>query len=245
MGTFAPDLQYFIWISDEDRSGHHFPDLLLVTLPLAVFLLWVFEWIVKGPVLELLPDALQRRLQDRAVPLSFLGWRQFLSILLWMALGIVTHLIWDSFTHSHTWTSAHWHVLYEKVPVPFSHPMALMKILQHASSVLGLAVLILWLAAWYVQTPPAARSELRAFSSSTKVALIGAMVVLAGIGGYFYGMYMVDIHEPPISPMFVLATLVEAIMLVFCIELVLYGLGFRFLSRMHRLSAPALDKTFR
>ena len=30
IGTFAPDLQYFILISDEDRSGHHFPDVLLV-----------------------------------------------------------------------------------------------------------------------------------------------------------------------------------------------------------------------
>ena len=82
MGTFAPDLQYFIWVSDEDRSGHHFPNVLLVTVPLALSLLWIFEWILKGPALELLPERLQRRLQDKAAPLSFLGLRQFLSILL-------------------------------------------------------------------------------------------------------------------------------------------------------------------
>ena len=48
VGTFAPDLQYFIWISDEDRSGHHFPQAVLYTLPLALLVLWVFEWWVKS-----------------------------------------------------------------------------------------------------------------------------------------------------------------------------------------------------
>ena len=56
IGTFAPDLQYFIWISDEDRSGHHFPGIVLVSIPLALLLLWLFEWFVKGPAIELLPN---------------------------------------------------------------------------------------------------------------------------------------------------------------------------------------------
>jgi hypothetical protein len=77
VGTFAPDLQYFIWLSDEDRSGHHFPDVVLFTLPCALLVLWLFDWIVKGPAIDLLPSAVQRRLRDKAEPLTFLGWRQF------------------------------------------------------------------------------------------------------------------------------------------------------------------------
>ena len=57
IGTFAPDLQYFIFLSDKDRSGHRFPDVLLFTLPLALLVLWLFEWVVKGPAVELLPAA--------------------------------------------------------------------------------------------------------------------------------------------------------------------------------------------
>src|SRR5271157_1443718 len=82
IGTFAPDLQYFIWISDEDRSGHHFPGVFLLALPLALLLLWVFERIVKGPVIELLPSRVHRRLQDKVGPMSFRGWARFGSIVL-------------------------------------------------------------------------------------------------------------------------------------------------------------------
>ena len=87
IGTFAPDLQYFVLISDENRSGHHFPEILLFTLPFALLVLWLFEWIVKAPVIALIPSSVQRRLQDKIAPLSFSGWRQFGSIVLWIAVG--------------------------------------------------------------------------------------------------------------------------------------------------------------
>src|SRR5215472_18479062 len=83
IGTFAPDLQYFVFLSDEDRSGHRFPDVFLFTLPVALACLWLFEWIVKGPVIKLLPSSVQRRLQDKVAPLPFTGWRQFARILFW------------------------------------------------------------------------------------------------------------------------------------------------------------------
>ncbi|HZD33054.1 MAG TPA: DUF4184 family protein, partial [Candidatus Angelobacter sp.] len=69
IGTFAPDLEYFVRVSDEDRSGHHFPFVLLFTLPFALLVLWVFEWVVKRPAIGLLPSQLQHRLQDKLEPL--------------------------------------------------------------------------------------------------------------------------------------------------------------------------------
>ena len=102
MGTFAPDLQYFILISDEDRSGHYFPEVLLFTLPFALLVLWLFERVVKGPAIALLPSGVQRRLQNKIEPLSFSGWRQFGSIVLWIAVGVATHMGWDQFTHSYS-----------------------------------------------------------------------------------------------------------------------------------------------
>ncbi len=122
IGTFAPDLQYFIWISDEDRSGHHFPGVLLFSLPLALLLLWLFEWCVKGPVIELLPDPILRRLQDKVRPLSFWGWQRFMSIVMWIFVGTATHVLWDWFTHPRTWITAHWALFSYKVPCPVSFP---------------------------------------------------------------------------------------------------------------------------
>src|SRR5262249_45426136 len=123
VGTFAPDLQYFIESTDEDRSGHHFPDVLLYTLPVALLVLWLFERVIKGPAIQLLPDGWQRRLQDKLAPLSFRGWNQFCRIVFWIAVGTLTHLVWDQFTHPYTRMGMWWPLLRTYVAVPFRHPM--------------------------------------------------------------------------------------------------------------------------
>jgi len=235
VGTFAPDLQYFIWISDEDRSGHHFPQVVLFTLPLALIVLWIFEWIVKRPAIELLPSAVQRRLQDKIDPLSFMGWKRLGSIVLWIAIGIATHLCWDEFTHHHTWMSDHWSLLHADVPVPFLHPMALLKILQHASTVLGFLVLCVWFAVWCFRTPPAPTSRKREFPPAVKAAVVLALGTIAVFAGYALAMFKLADHELPINPLFVIATIFEAMTLVFCIELVIYGLALTMNSRLRRL----------
>ena len=235
IGTFAPDLQYFILISDEDRSGHRFPQVVLFTLPLALIVLWIFEWIVKCPAIELLPSAVQRRLQHKIEPLSFWGWKRLGSIPLWMTIGIATHFCWDEFTHYHSWMSDHLPLLHVVIPVPFVHPMTLLKILQHASTVLGFLVVCVWLAIWFFRAPPAPRSRRHEFQPWLKVALVVAFAAIASFGGYWVAMLNLADHERPINPLFVVATIFEAITLVFSMELVIYGLALTVSSRNRRL----------
>jgi hypothetical protein len=161
VGTFAPDLQYFIWLSDEDRSGHHFPDVVLFTLPCALLVLWLFEWIVKGPAIDLLPSAVQRRLRDKAEPLTFLGWRQFGLIVLWTTVGIATHLIWDQFTHSYSELAMRWRLLRTVVLLPLGNSINFAHLLQHISTIGGLLVLTGWFVTWYRRTPPDLRRGTR------------------------------------------------------------------------------------
>jgi len=242
IGTFAPDLQYFIQISDEDRSGHHFPDVLLVTLPVALILLWVFEWCVKGPAIELLPSALQRRLQDKVAPLSFRGWERFASIVVWIAIGIATHMFWDSFTHSHTWMVAHWSLLRHKVPVPFHAPVAMLKVLQHVSTVLGLLVLGAWFLTWYRQTTPVPRASLRELSSFRKVAIVFTMAVVAIFAGYPLAIFRLSDHPLPIKPLFFVVTVFVAITLVFCAQVLVYALVRTYAARSRRLPVVRMDE---
>src|SRR5450631_966569 len=213
IGTFAPDLQYFIWISDEDRSGHHFPGVLLFSLPLAFLLLWLFEWCVKGPVIELLPDAVQRRLQDKVRPLSFRGWRRCASIVMWIVIGIATHVFWDWFTHPRTWITARWAVFSYRVPVPFHSPMTTSKILQHGGSVLGMLVLLAWCIAWYRRTPPVSSSSLHQLSSFRKVTVVFIMVVVALLAGYLLANFRLDDYPLTLNPLFFVVTVFEAITL--------------------------------
>jgi uncharacterized protein DUF4184 len=242
IGTFAPDLQYFIWIAEEDRSGHHFPDVLLFTMPLALLLLWIFEWIVKGPVIELLPSRMQRRLQDQVEPLSFRGWRQFGFIVLWIAVGIGTHLVWDQFTHGHTWMTAHWSLLRVKVPIPFLYPMPVAKILQNASTLLGLLVLLLWCAAWYLRTSPVPKSQVHEFSPWVKITVVSVVSLIAILAGYPYAMFTLSNQDKPIIRSYLAATVFEAVTLVLCIELLLYGLGLTFAARFRRVPTAQLDE---
>ena len=242
IGTFAPDLQYFLWISDEDRSGHHFPGVLLFTLPVALLVLWVFEWIVKGPVIELLPSRVQRRLQDKVEPVSFLSWRSFGSIVLWVAVGIATHLVWDQFTHSHTRLDAHWSLLRTIVPVPFLYPMSVTKILQHASTLVGLLILGVWFVAWYLRTAPVPKAQMHEFSPFVKVTVVFAMIMVALLGGYPYAIVTLSGHELPISPSYLAATVFEAVTFIFCTELFFYGLALTLAARSRRLPAVQLDE---
>ena len=243
IGTFAPDIQYFILLSDEDRSGHHFPGILLFTLPLALLLLWVFEWYVKGPVLELLPDTVQRRLHHKTEPLSFGGGRRFASIVLWIAVGIATHVFWDSFTHGHTRITAHWDLFSYRVPVPFHPPVSVHGLLQYASTVLGIVVLVGWLALWYWRTTPAPRVSvsLRQLSSSHKVGVVLTMVVIAVSAGYPLAIVSLSNHDLPIKMELLVATVFEAITLVFCAQVLIYGLLRTFTARFRRIPAAQLD----
>ena len=243
MGTFAPDLQYFILLSHEDRSGHRFPDLLLFTLPVAVVTLWSFESIVKKPVIELLPSGIQRRLQDKLEPLPFRGWKQFGSIVLWICVGIATHLIWDQFTHSHSWLPSQWTWLKTSVSVPFLHPMTLMTILQHVSTVLGLAILFVWLLAWYRRTASLPIADSREFPGLVKVAIVFSMGAVALLIGYPLAIFKLVDRPLAISRLTIFATIFVAATFVFSAELLVYALAFRLATRSRRVPAPRFDET--
>ena len=244
MGTFAPDMQYFILLSDEDRSGHHFPNVLLFTLPLALLVLWAFERVVKGPVIELLPSQLQRRMQDKIEPLSFRGWRRRASIVFWIVVGIFTHLMWDEFTHPLSRVAAIWPILQSRVELPYIGARPVAAILQHLSTLVGMLVLLIWFVAWYRRASPVGETSTAEFPASTKVSLVSGMVVLGFALGCSLGLLVLSDHPPPITRTFVAATLLEAVTLVLCVEMLLYGTAMT-VSRRHRVAVTELHRPSR
>ena len=223
VGTFGPDLQYFIQRTDEDRSGHHFPAVLLFTLPVALLVLWLFETVVKGPAIELLPSGWQRRLQDKTAPLSFRGWRKFACIMLWIGVGTATHLVWDQFTHSYTRTAALLPLLRVRIDIPFWHSMTIAGILQDASTMLGLLVLCLWCAAWYRHTPPAPKMPAPELSSLTKLCIALTIGLVALLGGCSLAWYTLADRVEPVSRSTRAAITIIAVIQLFCVEMFIYG----------------------
>jgi uncharacterized protein DUF4184 len=181
IGTFAPDFEYLIRFSARGRFGHTLVGSFILTLPLALLVLWVFHAFVKRPTVALLPEALQRRVQDHLDEFRFGGAARFALIVASILLGIATHLLWDSFTHSNTWPYRHWSVLRQPFTLPIVGPLPLYKILQHASTIAGIAILSAWLVHWYRTTQPSAQLR-KSLSPSRKTAVIAVVATVALVG---------------------------------------------------------------
>ena len=134
VGTMAPDFEYFLRFSPGGGFGHTFAGAFLLSLPLALLVLWIFHAIVKAPLIRLFPEGIRMRLGAQMGRFSFGGMKRFLLIVISLLIGIATHIVWDSFTHQYTWLSDHWPLLRQTVHLPVLGWLPLYKILQYISN---------------------------------------------------------------------------------------------------------------
>ncbi len=243
IGTFAPDFEYYLLLSDEDRTGHHMPGLLLLTLPLALLAFFLFEFCIREPVMELLPEGLQRRLQNQPKPERVTGWKHFLSIVGWIMCGIATHLVWDWLTHPNTWIWEHWGWLRQKVAVPFHPPVMMSKLVQYASTLFGLMVLAIWFALWYYRAIPAKKLEGKPFTAARKITIVGTIAAIALTAGIPLAVMRDFERDPALNTIGLIATTVEAVILLLCVEFLLYGVVRTYLLRSRKRSDQILGCT--
>lgn len=147
IGTTTPDLVYLVGTLG---AGSHRPaGLLLFCLPAGLLAFVYVEALVLpilgGPTVALAPRRLRphlaRVLQPRPLPRGIAAW---IAIAVAVLLGAATHQLWDGFTHAWLWPA---NVLYPELTLPlFGRPILLSRILQHTSSLLGLALVLAYLA---------------------------------------------------------------------------------------------------
>ncbi|MGC2245429.1 MAG: DUF4184 family protein [Terriglobales bacterium] len=199
VGAMAPDFEYFLRMSPQDRYGHTLTGVFFFTLPAGLITLWLFHAYVKAPFVELMPDGLERRLAPCAGKFRFGGARRFALIVASLLVGIATHLIWDSFTHGNTWTTRKWTALGNRVHVPDIGFVPLYKLLQQVSTVVGLAILLVWLVAWYRTGKDGDEVRLRNEGRTPdawplrKIATLAAVTVVAAVGAVFRAVTAIGI----------------------------------------------------
>src|SRR5579859_6852423 len=86
VGTLAPDFEYFLRFAPGGGWGHTFAGAFLLSLPLALAVLWMFHAVVKAPLMQLFPDALRQRIP--AKPFRFGRPSRFLLIGVSALVGI-------------------------------------------------------------------------------------------------------------------------------------------------------------
>lgn len=178
IGTMAPDFPYVIGNDMYRGFGHRLPGIVWFTIPAALFALWMFHNVIKRPIVGMLPIGMQLRLQRELRPFPFDGAKRFTSIVVSIMIGIATHVVWDSLTHSHTWAYYHLSWLRAWVHVPFIGVMPVAAAMQYGSSVFGLAALAIWVLLWYRNTPEPSRGFKP--TPKSRFALAVGMFALAG-----------------------------------------------------------------
>ena len=236
IGTWAPDFEYFLRLAPHGRFGHTLLGVFVLTLPLALLMLWLFNGVVRAPLIALLPDAVQRRLTaPNRIRTSKLTSRPATFALAAGSalLGIFTHLLWDSFTHVDTWPYLHWPLLSQTLRLPVAGSVQYYKVFQHGSTILGACILAAWFVHWYCTTPPASKLD-NTLRSSQKLTIAISMLTIAFLGSLLRATIGARF---PIIPTGVGTFIGEAVVTFIALiwwQLVLYGLiFFKRTSRAH------------
>lgn len=188
VGSLAPDFRYFLNLAPRSHIGHSFKGIFIFCLPVGLAVLWIFQRIMKLPLISLAPQSHQQRLVTLAKPFLWGGASRFALIVASLLLGAVSHLAWDAFTHDSGLVVRN--VPDMRVPLEeFGTHRPLYNVLQHGSSILGLVILVFWYWRWFKRTPPQAVPPHLQMNVRTKAWVTGSTLVLASCSAAVYAFF--------------------------------------------------------
>lgn len=151
VGSLAPDLAYFLPLQVGRAESHSVAGLFWFCLPVGLAAYAAFYLLVAPLVQRVLPSRVGFRLPEWAG--GQLPPASFPAIAVSLLVGAVTHLVWDSFTHCNGAVVLALPVLGEPLLTWQGYTLYVFKVLQHGSTVVGIAALVWWGHAWLRSTP--------------------------------------------------------------------------------------------
>lgn len=192
IGALVPDVPDYLPHSfmehlrrmDPRLDTHSLACSYSVDLPLGVVLL-ALAVLLREPLTVLLP-ARARSLCLHALEPFRGSVRAWLWALPAIYLGILTHLLWDSFTHGNGWAVKHIAFLSRTVVIG-SYSGEVCHVLQYLSSVIGLLIVALWyLRLPTPQTAHGAEAARRAHAGPGLLLVIAAALLIGGVEAQSY-----------------------------------------------------------
>jgi len=142
VGAMVPDFGLFFPWRIYRFETHSALALITFCLPVGLATYWIFQYSIKTPVLEVLPDGAYARWHTHSSPADFASMRQWFLAACGVLAGAVTHLVWDGFTHENARGIRMIPWLEEPAVDIGSHRVAGAYLLQDGSSLLGLIVVL-------------------------------------------------------------------------------------------------------
>jgi Domain of unknown function (DUF4184) len=238
VGSMAPDFHYFLDLAPKQYFGHTILGLFVFCLPVGLAVLWTFQTIMKVPLMSLAPYEHQQRLVSLAAPFRWGPSSRFVLILCSLLLGSLTHIAWDSVTHDRGYVVRNIPDL-RKMPLQeFGSERPLFNVLQHGSSMAGLAILLFAYRKWFKRTPPQeVPAHLR--SSPAKKAKIAAVII--AISGAVASVYGYVISEALADRRLFIGLTVVVSLSVLYLEAIAFGLWWRWKMRAFSNQHSALS----
>ncbi|HVX96173.1 MAG TPA: DUF4184 family protein [Polyangia bacterium] len=182
IGTMVPDFRHFIPVipGHAHLPTHFVSALLWFALPVGLVTYFVFERLLRAPAVALLPVFVRQRLGARLAPPTPAEEPPLADVALSLIAGAASHIAWDAFTHRGTFIvdafpGFFYRVFYRRG----TWELFGYGILQHASSLAGLALLLAWWRRWLARQPVDSTIGAGATAGERRVALLVTLVAPA------------------------------------------------------------------
>jgi hypothetical protein len=142
IGAMVPDFGLFFPWRMHRFETHSAMALLTFCLPVGMAAYWIFQYLIKTPVVEVLPEGAYARWRPFADPVDFTSMRQWVLAACGVLAGAISHLVWDAFTHENARGIRMIPWLEEPVVDIGSHRVAGVRLLQDGSSLIGLVIVL-------------------------------------------------------------------------------------------------------
>ena len=143
IGSMVPDFGWFMPWRPARFETHSLDALLTFCLPVGMASYWVFQLLVRTPIMELLPPGAYARWHWSKAPADYRSLKQWIWAACGLLAGAITHLVWDGFTHEGGRGVRMLPILEEPVAYIDGHPLGGLRFVQDLNSLIGLIAVFL------------------------------------------------------------------------------------------------------
>src|ERR1700738_2782605 len=147
IGAMVPDFGLFLPWRMHRFETHSAMALLTFCLPVGMATYWLFQFLIKRPLIEVLPEGAYARWRPFSATADCTSIRQWMLAACGVLAGALTHLVWDAFTHENARGIRMIPWLEEPIVEIGSHHMSGVRVLQDGSSLIGLVIVLVLV--WY------------------------------------------------------------------------------------------------
>lgn len=141
LGSMAPDFEYFLRGQPAGMTGHTYAGFFYFNLPLVALIYFIYHFFIHKTLFDHLPLFLQDRYERK----SNLSIPAKVIVFCYSALlGMLTHVVWDAFTHQHGFMVGVIPILDFTFHLS-GYDIPVYKFLQHGGTLAGLTLILVYM----------------------------------------------------------------------------------------------------